>query len=226
MSGKRKVISLLLKVIVVLSAAIGIPLSALADANGFMAGKTVFMFFTVQSNILIAIVCLIGGIFFLKGIIPDRRWYVFKYVSTVAITLTGVVFCFVLAPTLGKHAWNLQNILTHVVVPIASIVDFFVSALDSEIDNKSIPLVTIPPLIYAIYAGIGYVMNWQFAKGFNYPYFFLNWGSPAGAFGFTKGLPFMGSGWWILVLLLFLCAVGYFFLALLNRLKKSCIRQK
>jgi len=29
-----------------------------------------------------------------------------KFVGTVAITLTGLVFCFVLAPTMGKCAWN------------------------------------------------------------------------------------------------------------------------
>ena len=51
-------------------------------------------------------------------------------------------------------------------------------------------------------------------------YFFLNWGSPAGAFGFTKGLPFMGCVWWILALLLFLIAVGFVYLLLLGRIKR------
>lgn len=53
-------------------------------------------------------------------------WYLIKFVGTISITLTGMVFCFVLAPTMGRYAWNLQNILTHVVVPIAAVVDFFV----------------------------------------------------------------------------------------------------
>ncbi|MCR5053232.1 MAG: Pr6Pr family membrane protein, partial [Lachnospiraceae bacterium] len=180
MSRRRLVFSLILKIIVFVSAAVGIPMSALADARGFMAGKTVFMFFTVQSNILMALVCLIGAILLIKGTKIDPRWYVFKYVSTVAITLTGVVFCFVLAPTLGPLAWNVQNILTHVVVPLAAIADFYVSGLEARLRRKHISLVIIPPILYAIYAGIGFVYNWQFAPGFNYPYFFLNWGSPAG----------------------------------------------
>ncbi len=225
MSRKRLVFSLILKIIVFVSAAIGIPMSALADARGFMAGKTVFMFFTVQSNILMAIVCLIGAIMLIRGTKIDPRWYVFKYVSTVAITLTGVVFCFVLAPTLGPLAWNVQNILTHVVVPLAAIADFYVSGLEARLRRKHISLVIIPPILYAIYAGIGFVYNWQFAPGFNYPYFFLNWGSPAGAFGFTSELPFMGTVWWILVILVFLYVVGSCYVVTLNGLRKKCLNK-
>lgn len=69
----------------------------------------------------------------LKGLFRNKSvsdlWWVIKFVGTVSITLTGAVFCFVLAPTLGNAAWNLQNILTHVVVPVAAIIDFFVVLL-------------------------------------------------------------------------------------------------
>ena len=122
---------------------------------------------------------------------------------------------------MGKNAWNFQNILTHVVVPVVAVVDFFVV-------GKSLPLkkiyalyVIIPPILYAIYAGVGYVQGWEFADGINYPYFFLNWGSPAGAFGFTDGLPFMGCAWWILALLVFLILVGFLYLWIVEAIKKS-----
>ena len=36
------------------------------------------------------------------------------------------ILVIMLAPTLGERAWNAQNVLTHVVVPIASVIDFFV----------------------------------------------------------------------------------------------------
>ena len=81
--------------------------------------------------------------------------------------------------------------------------------------------VTIPPLLYAIYAGIAYVARWEFSRGVHYPYFFLNWGSPAGAFGFTQGLPYMGCAWWILLILVLLLAVGYGYLLVLDITKKS-----
>lgn len=85
--------------------------------------------------------------------------------------------------------------------------------------------VVVPPLLYAVYAGIGYIAGWEFMEGIHYPYFFLNWGSPAGAFGFTDGLPYMGTAWWILLLLLFLIGVGRLYLALLGIIKRLVGRQ-
>ena len=75
-------------------------------------------------------------------------------------------------------------------------------------------------ILYAVYAGIGYVRNWQFSEGYNYPYFFLNWGSPAGAFGFTDELPYMGCAWWILILFCALLIVGLLYLLIPDGLKK------
>ncbi len=217
---KTRAFSLALKGIVILSATVGVFLSAYASRNTFMGGNRVFMYFTIQSNLVVAILSLIGAVLLLRpGRIPNA-WYVVKYVGTVSITLTGVVFCFVLAPTLGRYAWNAQNVLTHVVVPAAAILDFFVAGPYGSIPKRDVFLVTLPPLAYGIYAGIGYVAGWEFSQGVRYPYFFLNWGSPAGAFGFTRGLPFMGCAWWILVLLLFLIAVGFAYLLILGRIKR------
>ncbi|SDI79689.1 hypothetical protein SAMN05421493_12827 [Pseudobutyrivibrio sp. 49] len=64
------------------------------------------------------------------------------------------------------------------------------------------------------------MQGWQFAEGINYPYFFLNWGSKAGAIGFTNELPFMGTVWWILALLVFLIIVGRVYLLLVEFFKK------
>lgn len=216
----NRIASVILKILVILSAVIGTVISAIAGRETFMGGSSVFMFFTIQSNIAIALICLIGAILlFRKKEIPDF-WFVIKFVGTVSITLTGVVFCFVLAPTLGEAAWNLQNILTHVVVPLLSVIDFFVTGVYSNIKKRSVFFVVLPPLAYAIYAGIGYLAGWQFVPGQNYPYFFLNWGSPAGAFGFVPELPFMGTVWWILGIMLLLLGVGLLYLWILDLLKR------
>ena len=220
-SKKRKGISLVLKVIVVLAAIIGTFLSAEGGRKAFMGGKVVFMYFTIQSNLAIALICAIGAVLLLGKRAVSYAWHVIKFVGTVSITLTGVVFGFVLAPTLGANAWNIQNTLTHLVVPVLSVIDFFIIAPTAEIKHKHVFYVIIPPVLYAIYAGIGYMNGWEFAPGLHYPYFFLNWGSPAGAFGFSKELPFMGCVWWILVLLLFLIGVGHAYLALANFLRKK-----
>ncbi len=221
MSKIQKGLSCLLKTTVILSAVIGTFLSWYAGRNSFMGGKTVFMFFTIQSNIALAIICLIGFVEMLKGITFSGLWYIIKFVGTVSITLTGAVFCFVLAPTMQQGAWNIQNILTHVVVPIAGILDFFVTGTNTNIRKRNALWVIVPPLLYAIYAGIGFVLNWQFIEGYNYPYFFLNWRSPAGAFGFTDELPYMGCAWWITALFCALLIVGYIYLLILDGLKKT-----
>lgn len=218
--AKNKAFSLVLKGLVALSAAVGVFLSALASKDAFMGGSRVFMYFTIQSNIVIAILLLLGAVFLLRRRKLPNAWYIVKFVGTVSITLTGVVLTFVLAPTLGRYAWNLQNVLTHVVVPVAAILDFFVTGPYGDIPKRDVLLVTLPPLAYAVYAGIGYAAGWEFAGGTRYPYFFLNWGSPAGAFGFTRELPFMGCVWWILALLLFLLAVGFVYLLILDRIKR------
>ena len=217
---KSRIISVLLKTAVIVSALIGIILSALAATKTFMGGTRMFMYFTIQSNIAVALISLIGIFLLMRNRPIGTAWQVIKFVGTVSITLTGAVFTFVLAPTLGAHAWNAQNTLTHVAVPVLSIADFFVTGVYGDIGKRSVPFVILPPLVYAAYAGIGYAAGWEFAEGINYPYFFLNWGSPAGAFGFVNELPFMGCAWWILALLLLLLFVGFLYLLIIDAVKR------
>ncbi len=219
LTSTEKTVSYILKTTVIVSAVLGTVLSALGGRNAFMGGKVVFMYFTIQSNIAIALICAIGLWFMLSGKPYYRWWQVVKLVGTISITLTGTVFCFILAPTMGSRAWNVQNILTHVVVPLAAIIDFFVTGVISDIKKSSVLYVMLPPLAYVVYAGIGYVQGWEFARGMHYPYFFLNWGSPAGVFGFSDKLPFMGTGWWIILLLALLILVSLLYLAILRKLK-------
>ena len=222
----RKRWSCALKLIVILSAAAGTIMSARAGRGTFMGGGRVFMFFTIQSNILIALISAADFCLLQRNRPAGSAWYTVKLVGTVSITLTGVVFAVLLAPLLGNAAWNVQNTLTHLVVPAASAADFLVTASDTDIKKKSTVYVIIPPLLYVIYAGIGYVNGWEFVTGQKYPYFFLNWGSPAGAFGFTDRLPYMGCVWWILILCAFLIAAGRCYLAAAEKIGKMLLKRK
>ena len=225
LSNNKKVITILLKIVVILSALVGTIISAMASADAFMGGHRVFMYFTIQSNLLIALVSLIGLCYILLKKEVNKILYVIKFVSTISITLTGFVFCFVLAPTMENSAWNLANILTHVIVPVAAIVDFFIVGDSTKYQKNDVWLVIIPPLLYAIYAGIGYALKWEFLPNTYYPYFFLNWGSKAGAFGFSNELPFVGVFWWIILLLLFLIGLGFLYLKILNVLNNKKIEE-
>ncbi len=181
-----------------------------------MGGSRVLMYFTIQSNLVMAVVCAAGVILTLYGKEGLHAWKIIQFAAMVFISLTGLVFCFVLVPELGPSLWNVQNILTHLVVPAAAIADFFVTGIPGRIRNTDVFYVLLPSLAYAVYAGIGYARGWKFSEGIRYPYFFLNWGSPAGAFGFARSLPFMGCGWWILAILGLLLALGFGYLAILE----------
>lgn len=61
-------ISYVLKLIVILSAVTGTAMSAWAGRNSFMGGSRVFMYFMIQSNIAIAIICAVGFMVFLIAI--------------------------------------------------------------------------------------------------------------------------------------------------------------
>lgn len=225
LTNRQIIISVILKLVVIISAVVGIVLSAIAGIDAFMGGSTVFMYFTIQSNLLIAFVCLVGlALMVLKKKI-NNILYIIKFVSTISITLTGLVFSFVLAPTMGAAAWNTANILTHVVVPVAAIIDFFIVGIMANFKKKDVIYVVIPPILYVIYAAIGYALDWKFTKTDNYPYFFLNWGSKAGAFGFSSDLPFMGVMWWIITLLLLLIGLGFLYLKIVDLLKNKNNRE-
>ena len=105
-------------------------------------------------------------------------------------------------------------------MPVLCIADFFITGVHSHLKKRHVFFVMLPPLAYAIYAGIGFVCDWRFSPKANYPYFFLNWGSPVGAFGFIKELPFMGCVWWIIAIMILLLIVGLLYLWILNLIKK------
>lgn len=212
-----KIISLLLKVTVVAGAFLGVALSYY-NSRGFNDGNSTFLFFTIQSNLWIALLDAVALAMMTRGGCT-RRWYsLAQLMFTVSITLTGVVFCFVLAPTMAPGtAFVPANVLTHVVVPIAAVVDFVVCRKSYALHRSDALYPTLPALYYLAFASIGYVQNWPFGEGANYPYFFLNWGSPVGAFGFSAEFPFMGVVYYILAILVFLIVLSRCYIALCRK---------
>ncbi len=210
----KTIFSILIEVAVVICAAIGVKMTVEFGSFGYL-------YFTIQSNICIAATLALFAIWQFIGIIikPFRRFprilYIIKFVFTVAITLTGGVFCFILAPTQPGAIKQTVNILTHIVVPLLSILDLFlVRPTDPKWRWSLYGL--IPPIYYLVFASIGYVENWDFGQGNNYPYFFLNWDSPAGAFGFAEPPYIMGTFYWIWVMVAIVAGFGLIYALLLK----------
>ena len=211
----RKITSLILKTIVVLSAIVGVTIQILLDSRDLL-------FFTIQSNIWIGATCIIAIALMLSKTPIKSCMYSIKLIFTVSITLTGVVYCTILAPFMGSKAYTLASTLLHVVGPIAAIADFFVYDCYHAYKKWECLTVTLPPLYYLAFAGIGYALNWDFGYGgHNYPYFFLNWGSPAGAFGFSDELPYIGVFYYVVILLVVVIGIGALYVFIANRTTRN-----
>lgn len=210
-------ISLVLKALIVIAGTLGVLLTVLS--KGALSGPEKLLYFTIHSNIYSIIMAIVGLVLSMirifKGIhLNSRVYYIFKFIGVVGISLTGIVFCTVLAPIEAAVAFSLKHILTHVVVPLLCITDFMIDERNNKLTYWDMAYPPLFPLSYLAFAGIAYVFNVDFGGGINYPYFFLNWGSEAGAFGFSSELPFMGTFYWVIILLVLVLLMGYGYLKL------------
>jgi hypothetical protein len=226
----RNKISFSMKIAVVLVAFAGVVLSFFAaEADGYTHWSKRLLYFTSESNIWI------GALMLILLILPYTRYknstrvknslYLLKYIFTVSITVTGFVFCAILAPGAGNdnyNAWTLSSIMTHVIVPTLSVADFFVDGYRISIKKRHIPLGAVPPLIYFIFASILVVLNVDFGRGDRFPYFFLNYYSPAKVFGMSDEMPYIiGSFYWIVFILALIIGISALYRVLYNRRKNK-----
>ena len=197
----KKTISFILKILLVCASLFGVLFSCIfAVRDGYSHFGRRLLYFTAQSNIWIGLTAL--ALLILRKDRARKRAYVLRYVFTVSITVTGVVFCFLLAPFADEsyHVWSFQSILTHVLSPLLAIADFFVDKTPFPLTRKHVFYTAIPPLVYFSTASFLEAFHVDFGRGVPYPYFFLNFRSPAGLFGFSSVPPFfMGTFYWILL---------------------------
>ncbi|MBQ3494049.1 MAG: Pr6Pr family membrane protein [Clostridia bacterium] len=124
-----------------------------------------------------------------------------KFMGVVYLTITCLVYNFVLAPV-NQLALSLtvHSILLHIVLPVMFVLDWFLFYQRKNI-NWKYPLITlILPLIYLVFVMVrAWIMGWQ--GEFVYPYFFLD---------VTK-LGIGGLFMWIGILLAAFLAFGFLF---------------
>ena len=162
-----------------------------AQSSAFMGGGSVFFFFTVQSNIFIiamALIFLVNEIVVLvtnKGFINQTLRHI-KYVATVAITVTFLVFFTMLAPLMGvDYLLSFNNFSLHAIVPILAIIDFIIFDTDINLTYPNSLLATIAPISYVIFVYVGVIFKLQYGENLYYPYFFLDF--ETNGFLFEKG---------------------------------------
>ena len=204
MKEKTLVINIF-KVIIILSAVIGVILNSLAADEHIKQ----FAYFTLQSNILVAVVYTLTFCKFSKS----RIFLLIKNQATVAIVLTGIVFNLMLRPYLSGSDYNpntISDFLVHVLTPILVLMEFIIFSEHGLIKRYDSLYWLIFPFIYwiftLVFVGLGGNFDTENYQS-NYPYFFLN---------------FQENGiLWFLLVLVFIVLTGYLLYFLDRKLVKN-----
>ena len=216
----RRKISLGIKILSIITSITAVVMGCiLFERDGYSAWYKRLYYFTNMSNVWIACVMALAlWVGFAKRAKHKRiarAVYVCKYIFTVSIAITGIIFCALLAPFAedGYNPWSFNSILAHVVTPLLSIVDFFVDDFHLVLGKRHLFATVIPPLVYFVFALIMGACGVDFGQGETYPYFFMDFNSPVGLFGFSFAppRPAMGAVYWIIVFCLLVLSLAWVF---------------
>jgi len=175
-----------------------------------------FWFFTLQTNMLVIVITMLLIISQICKLCKISNSIIFKswlnllhIASTFYITITGVIYCFVLVPVailtnnLISASLSYRDIFLHIFVPALSIIDYFALNDKIHISKSSAVLFLFYPFLYvlAIFsrAALG---GSSFPGGSSYPYFFID---PT----------FNNQGWLPVIFYSTLCLILFYLLALL-----------
>ncbi len=135
-----------------------------------------FGYFTIQSNIIVAAVYVIGAIRLLRnGALSDQELLA-RGAATTYITVVGIVYAVLLAP-LGAAggvpvAW--ANVVLHIVMPIYGVLDWLLFSDRRRIGFRLLWVVPVYPLVWVLVVIVrGATDGW-------FPYPFLD---PATGYG-------------------------------------------
>lgn len=128
-----------------------------------------FSFFTIQSNIIVAVVLLIAGLTSF-GERPTPSFDMVRGAAVAYIALVGVVYGVLLSGYQNDLQTSLPwvNTIVHKVIPIVMVVDWIINPPGRRIDFRRALIWMVYPLIYLAYTLIrGPQVDW-------WPYPFLN----------------------------------------------------
>lgn len=196
-----------------------------------------FTYFTNLSNIFLDLVLLLFIYFDIELLLSKGKRehrsntaYITKYVATISITLTFLIYLTLLAPTNANgfvYAYlnnGAGSFCVHMLGPVLAIIDFLLFDYEYVSSKKHALFATIPPLAYVGFVVIlsSFGVRWETKYA---PYNFINFGAPTGWFGFDLSLlgsETLGIGVFYMIIVLFIIfsGIGLFFLCL-----KDCRRR-
>lgn len=187
------------------------------DTNGFMNTGT-FLYYTVQSNLLAMFTSVVLVIFEIRRLrgheIPTGVMFL-RLFSTIAITLTFLVFSLMLTPQMiiegnGAYLTSPGNLFVHNLVPIAAILDWCFFGSAKKLKRGSAFCGTVPAIAYVIFVFVCVGRGIKFS-GNTVPYFFLDY-QRYGWFKISPGG--IGVAYWIVILAVVLIGLGLGFTAI------------
>lgn len=169
--------------------------------SGILVGRGLitFLYFTTQSNLIVALYSAILIYYDIKKKELPRVLQVFHHLAVVATTLTFFVFALFLGPYIktASYFYSLQNLALHNFGPIIALVVYLLCEYDAPKIVR--PLALLSPLSYMLTTYILYFSGVRFAPH-ELPYFFLEYMT----YGWLR-INFPSFGilyWWILIILI------------------------
>lgn len=211
MNLKRVII--LYRIIFVFLCGLGLILSLTSKSKDeFMGNGTALNFYTLQSNLWVFILELV---LLVLTIIEDvkqvsiikEKMVVLKFVMTVAILVTFIVYWSMLAPYVDqKNVLALSNVILHAISPILMLVDFLVFDREYTFKKNNVYLTIIPLLYYLIFAMVrAEISDTVFTQGSRYPYWFID----IDTFGWLGNINGPGVIYWAILVLIGVEALGF-----------------
>ncbi|MBL0886968.1 Pr6Pr family membrane protein [Myceligenerans indicum] len=163
--------------------------AVLAD-RGTLTWYNFFSYFTIESNVLIALVLIGLGAFGRGPQVPRNRVVqALRGAATLYISMTGVIFATLLAGIEGlpltATPWG--NVVLHYLIPVAALIDWLFDPPQVAVTRRTLIVWLLYPLAYTAWALVrGSLDGW-------YPYPFLD----AAARGYAPVLAtivFLGAG--------------------------------
>lgn len=220
------IISIALKIILLVFGYIG---QVYTYSTGNFMSVSHFMYFTNQSNILIMFIVFIFLIYDIIALTnknnlhtPPQWLYALRYIFTVSITLTFIVFSLLLTPQMiatgfYSYLYSVSNICVHNIVPILAVTDWYLYAYPYKTNKNSFYLSLIMPIYYSVFV-FALSFRGNYFSGKKVPYFFFDY-EANGWFKIANGS--LGVVWWVIILCIGVLLIGKFLIKLKNRREKK-----
>ncbi len=214
-NAKMRIARISLNSVLIVLVVIGVIMqttSGLLVTPGFRS----FLYYTTQSNFIMALLSALLIYFDLKKREPSIVIKVLHHIAVTAVLLTFIVFALLLGGYIenARYFYSIQNLTLHNLAPIIAV--FVYLLYDYKLPPYTVPLALISGITYMLFTYILYFSGVNYgAHGF--PYFFLDFKT----YGwFTVNWPSFGILYWWILIVVFMYTMSVSLVYLRNKTRK------